>query len=871
MPLATCIISGVCYEREGGALAANRKIHVLEARKSGTLIALDGYEHGLTNATGEIKAADGTSNFTLPRGSQVKLSAPIVGLSRHGGQWLTIPDSAGPVDLATLIAVSSVPSTGLTVRDNGAALASLIGDVDLVGFTVEHLSPGVARVTNLGGGGGAPTSATYITQTPNASLSAEQALSALATGLLKVTTATGVLSTATAADLPSAIDAAKIADGSVSNTEFQFLNGVTSSIQDQINAQLTQAEADALYSVLAHTHSGVYEPANGNIQNHIASTSNPHSVTKSQIGLANVDNVQQQPISARLTEVATIGSALQQIRVNAGGSALEYFTPSAGGGSWGSITGTLSSQADLQSVLDAKADESITLTAGAGLTGGGDLSASRSFAVGAGTGIAVGTDDVSLDINGLVEETVIAAGDFVAVWDLTVPALRKMTRANFVAGLGGGGAQTPWASTIDADGFDLVDGGNLQLRTGKALRTDVNAADTLLIQARDVDGASYTTFLALTANNTPTCDLSDSVTKSGQYIYRAGGTDVPLTDGGTGASDASGARTNLGLVIGTHVQAWDAELEGLAGLSSNGVVKRTGPGTFTAAALVSGDIPDLSSVYEPIDANITRLGSSIDLSGAEVTGILAAGRFPALTGDVTTSAGVLAATIANGAITDAKVNASGITTRSKLPAELAYEDEQNLFTVKQTVDLGSLGTSYSTGLSIRNDTPATVGTPSQNAPLVLFEQHGWDVDNALDVKWEMNERLHAQVGATHKSQFSWEWRQNGGSWALQQYLTDSGDIGAVGYVGGGLGLFAGTDIATGATLGPSSLTFGSGATTPVISAVATSNPLQVPKQQFERYGIQVQRSFDSNERQFDRRRGPRVWFYWKLIETWQLK
>jgi len=48
-----------------------------------------------------------------------------------------------------------------------------------------------------GGGGGAPTDATYITQTANAGLDSEQALSALATGLVKVTNGTGVLSTAT--------------------------------------------------------------------------------------------------------------------------------------------------------------------------------------------------------------------------------------------------------------------------------------------------------------------------------------------------------------------------------------------------------------------------------------------------------------------------------------------------------------------------------------------------------------------------------------------------------------------------------------------------------------------------------------------------
>lgn len=39
-----------------------------------------------------------------------------------------------------------------------------------------------------------------------------------------------------AGDLPTGIDAAKIADGSISNTEFQYLNGATSNIQSQIDA-----------------------------------------------------------------------------------------------------------------------------------------------------------------------------------------------------------------------------------------------------------------------------------------------------------------------------------------------------------------------------------------------------------------------------------------------------------------------------------------------------------------------------------------------------------------------------------------------------------------------------------------------------------
>lgn len=44
----------------------------------------------------------------------------------------------------------------------------------------------------------------------------------------------------------------------------------------------------ASFATAAHNHSGVYEPANANIQSHISSTSNPHSVTKSQILTGNL-------------------------------------------------------------------------------------------------------------------------------------------------------------------------------------------------------------------------------------------------------------------------------------------------------------------------------------------------------------------------------------------------------------------------------------------------------------------------------------------------------------------------------------------------------------------------------------------------------
>ena len=64
------------------------------------------------------------------------------------------------------------------------------------------------------------------------------------------------------------------------------------------------------------------------------------------------------------------------------------------------------------------------------------------------------------------------------------------------------------------------------------------------------------------------------------------GSTLAIAYGGTGATTAGGARTALGLVIGTNVQAWDADLDGLAALG-NGLPYR-GAGVWGATAL--GDL-----------------------------------------------------------------------------------------------------------------------------------------------------------------------------------------------------------------------------------------------------------------------------------------
>tara|TARA_R100001460_G_scaffold15704_1_gene34580 strand:+ start:4804 stop:7626 length:2823 start_codon:yes stop_codon:yes gene_type:complete len=167
------------------------------------------------------------------------------------------------------------------------------------------------------------------------------------------------------------------------------------------------------------------------------------------------------------------------------------------------------------------------------------------------------------------------------------------------------------AALATTDGGVIIgNGSTFVLESGVTLRNSLNlgTGDSPRFTGIELGAPADTTITRVSAGD---IQIEDNI------VYRAGGTNVAIADGGTNADNVSDARDNLGLTIGTNVQAYDAQLATLAGYTSTqiGFLNVSTAGTVEASKAVVVDADKDAESFRNLTATGTLKSDGMQLTG----------------------------------------------------------------------------------------------------------------------------------------------------------------------------------------------------------------------------------------------------------------
>ena len=176
----------------------------------------------------------------------------------------------------------------------------------------------------------------------------------------------------------------------------------------------------------------------------------------------------------------------------------------------------------------------------------------------------------TIDLSGATVQSFTCAQSLVVTGNLTVNGTTTTISSSTLdvedKNIELGKVDTPTDTTADGGGLTLKGATDKTFNWANSTDawTSSEHINIALGKAFYIDGTSV--LICTTLGSNVVSSSLTSVGTIGTGVW--GGTDVAVAHGGTGASTAANARTNLGVGIGTDVQAYDAELAALAGLTS---------------------------------------------------------------------------------------------------------------------------------------------------------------------------------------------------------------------------------------------------------------------------------------------------------------
>jgi fructose-specific component phosphotransferase system IIB-like protein len=409
--------------------------------------------------------------------------------------------------------------------------------------------------------------------------------------------------------LANGISAAKLADGTVSSTEFQYLNGVTSAIQTQIDGK--QAAATVLTNTTASFTTeletkldGIEAGAEVNTVDSVAGKTGVVTLTSSDVGLGNVDNTSDanKPVSSATqtaldAKQATLVSGTNIKTVN-GNTLLGSGDISISSAvAWGNITGTLSDQTDLVSELNDKADVS-----------------------------SLATVATSGDYDDLINKPTITSGTVTSVavtvpTGLTISGSPITTSGTFGIGLDTGYV-IPLQATLDGKQATITGGATTitssNLTASRALASDgsgkVAVSSVTATELGYVSGVTSAIQTQLNAKEATVTGAATTITSSNLTASRA-----LASDGSGKVAVSSVTATELGYVSGV-TSALQTQLNAKAPLASPTF---TGTVTLPAGTVVNGvTLTTAGSTSNFLRADGTYAAPTASVAWGGITGTL---------------------------------------------------------------------------------------------------------------------------------------------------------------------------------------------------------------------------------------------------------